>query len=99
MPGVGPETVRAIALVADLIYGVEPSLKDPTTHPLDPFLYAYAHGGKDGVPYRVKPREMDKTIEFFARVIEELRAWSREKELLLKNLSMFVRRVYRSLER
>jgi hypothetical protein len=99
MPGVGPETVRAIALVADLIYGVEPSLKDPTTHPLDPFLYAYAHGGKDGVPYRVKPREMDKTIEFFARVIEEVRAESREKELLLKNLSMFVRRVYRSLER
>lgn len=99
IPGVGPETVRAIALVADLIYGVEPSLKDPTTHPLDPFLYAYAHGGKDGVPYRVKPREMDKTIEFFARVIEEVRAESREKELLLKNLSMFVRRVYRSLER
>ena len=94
--GLGPETLRAIALVADLIYGYEPSFKDPTTHPLDPFLYAYAHGGKDGVPYKVRARDVDKTIEFFTRVIDELRAGNREKEILLRNLSVFVQRVKRA---
>jgi len=93
--GLGPETMRAIALVADLIYGYEPSFKDPTTHLLDPFLYAYAHGGKDGVPYRVRVKEMDKTIEFFAKVIDEVRAGNREKEALLRNLSKFISRIKR----
>ncbi len=95
IPGLGPESLRAIALVADLIYGYTPSFKDPTTHPMDPFLYAYAHGGKDGVPYRVKPREIDKTIEFFAGVLNDLKTGSREKEILLRNLAKFVGRVKR----
>lgn len=74
IPGVGAETVRALALIADLIYGYKPSLRDPTTLPLDPFLYAYAHGGKDGVPYPVRVENVDKTIEFFASALEEVKA-------------------------
>ncbi|MEM0199300.1 MAG: DUF763 domain-containing protein [Desulfurococcaceae archaeon] len=93
IPGLGPETLRAIALVADLIYGYEPSFKDPTTHPLDPFLYAYAHGGKDGVPYRIKPKDVDKTIEFFANVLASIKTGDREKEVLLRNFSRMVRRI------
>jgi len=96
--GVGPETVRALVLVADLIYGYEPSFKDPTTHPLDPFLYAYAHGGKDGVPYRIKAGQVDKTIEFFAEVVDGLRAGNREKEVLLRNLSRFAARIKRTID-
>lgn len=96
IPGLGPETMRAIALVADLIYGYEPSFRDPTTHPLDPYLYAYAHGGKDGVPYKVKPREIDKTIEFFENVINSIKTGEYERKQLLENLSSFARRVYRS---
>ncbi|MGC8983248.1 MAG: DUF763 domain-containing protein [Desulfurococcaceae archaeon] len=94
--GLGPEAMRAIALVADLIYGYEPSFRDPTTLLVDPFLYAYAHGGKDGVPYRVRPKDMDKTIEFFARAVDEVRAGDWEKRLLLRNFSRFVRRVVAS---
>lgn len=91
--GIGPESIRAVALVADLIYGYEPSLRDPTTHPMDPFLYAYAHGGKDGVPYRIRVREVDKTIEFFTRLIDEVKAGNREKEIMLRNLAAFVSKV------
>lgn len=92
MRGVGPETIRAIALIADLIYGCEPSLRDPTTHPFDPFLYAYAHGGKDGVPYKIKVHEIDKTIEFFTSVVDEVKTGNKEKEMLLRNLAKFVSR-------
>ncbi|MEM4489961.1 MAG: DUF763 domain-containing protein [Desulfurococcaceae archaeon] len=90
--GIGPETIRAIALIADLIYGYEPSLKDPTTYLFDPFLYAYAHGGKDGVPYRIKVHEIDKTIEFFTRLIDEVKTGNKEKEVMLRNLAKFVSR-------
>jgi hypothetical protein len=93
--GLGPETLRALALIADLVYGYEPSFRDPTTHPIDPFLYAYAHGGKDGVPYRIKPRDVDKTLEFFSRVVEGVRAGNREKELLMRNLARFTSRIKR----
>jgi len=93
--GLGPETLRALALIADLVYGYEPSFKDPTTHPIDPFLYAYAHGGKDGVPYRIKPKDVDKTLEFFTRIIDSVRAGSREKELLMRNLAKFTMRLKR----
>jgi len=91
--GLGPETMRALALIADLIYNYEPSFRDPTTHLIDPFLYAYAHGGKDGVPYRIKPRDVDKTLEFFIRVVDSVRAGSREKELLMRNLAKFTMRL------
>lgn len=94
--GLGPESLRAIALVADLIYGYEPSFRDPTTHFLDPFLYAYAHGGKDGVPYRISTREVDKTIEFFSSLINEIKLSMSERELLLKNLAEFVSRIKKS---
>jgi len=92
MPGVGAETIRALALVADLIYGYKPSLRDPTTVIMDPFLYAYAHGGKDGVPYPVRVKEVDKTIEFFTSILSEVRAENREKEYMLRRLALFVNR-------
>ncbi|MEM1628051.1 MAG: DUF763 domain-containing protein [Desulfurococcaceae archaeon] len=88
--GLGPETMRAIALVADLIYGYEPSFTDPTTHLVDPFLYAYAHGGKDGIPYKVRIRELDKTIEFFTNLINCIRVGNKEREYMLRNLSKIV---------
>ncbi|MCM8815839.1 MAG: DUF763 domain-containing protein, partial [Candidatus Omnitrophica bacterium] len=44
--GVGPKTVRALSLVAELIYSAAPSYKDPAR-------YSFAHGGKDATPYPV----------------------------------------------
>jgi hypothetical protein len=54
-PGVGPKTIRALALVAEVIYGAKPSYEDPAR-------YAFAHGGKDGTPYPVDRSTYDKTI-------------------------------------
>ena len=44
--GVGPKTIRALALISELVYGKSPSFNDPVR-------YSFAHGGKDGHPYPV----------------------------------------------
>ena len=54
--GVGPKTIRALALVAEVIYGAKPSYEDPAR-------YSFAHGGKDATPYPVDQTTYDQTIE------------------------------------
>jgi len=54
--GVGPKTIRALALVAEVIYGAKPSYEDPAR-------YSFAHGGKDATPYPVDQPTYDQTIE------------------------------------
>jgi hypothetical protein len=61
--GVGPATVRALALVAQLVYGTEASWRDPVK-------FSFAHGGKDGVPFPVDRPAMDGTIRFLRELLE-----------------------------
>ncbi len=83
---VGPETIRALALVADIIYSDTPSFRDPVTHAIDPFIYAYAHGGKDGIPYPIKIDVMRESIEFLERAIIEAKINDKTKKESLKRL-------------
>ena len=62
--GLGPATVRALALIAELIYGAKPSWRDPVK-------FSFAFGGKDGVPYPVDRRTMDETTEILRAVIKD----------------------------
>lgn len=78
--GVGPKTLRALSLVAELIYGKPPSFRDPAR-------FSFAHGGKDGTPYPVDRRTYDRTIEIMKKAIEASRLGNREKLLALKRLS------------
>jgi hypothetical protein len=55
-PGLGPKTLRALALVAELVYGTPASTRDPAR-------FAFAHGGKDGTPHPVDRETYDRTIE------------------------------------
>jgi hypothetical protein len=61
--GVGPATIRALALVAQLVYGAEVSWRDPVK-------FSFAHGGKDGVPFPVNRPAMDGTISFLRELLE-----------------------------
>ncbi|MCH7761681.1 DUF763 domain-containing protein [candidate division TA06 bacterium] len=56
MEGVGPKTIRALSLIAELVYGVPASHRDPAR-------YAFAHGGKDGHPYPVDRENYDRSIQ------------------------------------
>ncbi|WP_083774081.1 DUF763 domain-containing protein [Acidilobus saccharovorans] len=90
--GLGPTMVRALALIADIIYSVPTSERDPVTLSMDPFAYAYAIGGKDGVPYPFDRKVAEEAIEYLARAIEEsalgnaqrLRAMARLRQYLAR---------------
>ncbi|MCM8820911.1 MAG: DUF763 domain-containing protein, partial [Candidatus Omnitrophica bacterium] len=77
--GVGPKTVRALSLVAEVIYGAPASYKDPAR-------YSFAHGGKDGTPYPVDRKIYDRTILFFTEVIKRMKISPLEKEKLIRKL-------------
>ena len=62
--GVGGRTIRAVSLVAELIYGAKPSYEDPAR-------YTFAHGGKDGTPYAVDRNTYDKTLQVMEHAIRQ----------------------------
>ena len=78
LPGVGAKTLRALSLIAELVYGSPPSYDDPAR-------YSFAHGGKDGIPYPVDRETYDHSIALLERAIrraklnrtDELRAFRR----------------------
>jgi len=61
-PGLGPKTLRSLALVAELVYGTPASTRDPAR-------FAFAHGGKDGTPFPVDRETYDRTIETMDRAL------------------------------
>ncbi|MDQ7038577.1 MAG: DUF763 domain-containing protein [Aquificota bacterium] len=78
--GLGPKTLRALALVAEIVYGAEPSFRDPAR-------YSFAHGGKDGHPYPVRREIYDITLETLKRAIERAKIGEREKVEAVKRLA------------
>jgi hypothetical protein len=54
-PGVGQRTVRALALVAEVVHGAPCRFTDPAR-------FSFAHGGKDRHPFPVPLRVYDETI-------------------------------------
>lgn len=82
LKGVGASTVRALALISELIYGDKPSWRDPVK-------YSYAHGGKDGVPYPVDTKGMDSSIQIMRQGIEDASVGENEKLRVLKQLKDF----------
>ncbi len=81
--GVGPATVRGLALVAELVYGEKPSWEDPVK-------YSFAYGGKDGVPYPVHRRAMDESIQLLKQAVQAAKIGDREKVRSLESLRRFV---------
>jgi hypothetical protein len=81
--GVGPATVRGLALVAELIYGEKPSW-------VDPVKFSFAYGGKDGVPFPVDRGAMDESVQVLRRAVEAAKVGEKEKLQSLRRLRRFV---------
>ena len=81
--GVGPATVRGLALVAELVYGEEPSWEDPVK-------FSFAFGGKDGVPFPVDRKAMDESIRVLRDSVEAAKIGEKEKLRSLQRLRCFV---------
>ena len=81
--GVGPKTVRALALISDLIYGEKPSWEDPVK-------FSFTVGGKDGVPYPVDRKAMDESIDFIKNSIESAKIGDKDKIHSIRRLRNFI---------
>ena len=77
--GVGAKTMRALALVGEVIYGARPSYEDPAR-------YSFAHGGKDATPYAVDCETYDRTIAVLQAAVRRSRLEGREKDRALARL-------------
>ena len=78
--GVGPKTIRALALVSEIIYGAKPSYEDPAR-------YSFAHGGKDATPYSVDRPTYDQTIELLKDAVRKSKINPVERDKALRRLS------------
>ncbi len=78
-PSLGPKTLRALALIADLIYRIPTSTRDPVTHPLNPFIYSYAIGGKDRIPYPYDRRTAERVILTLEEAIDKAKIGDKER--------------------
>lgn len=82
--GVGPKTLRALALVAELIHGARASTRDPAR-------FGFAHGGKDGTPYPVDRATYDRTIQILHDALNRAGAERTEKVRAFRRLAAFDR--------
>src|SRR5205085_1173118 len=80
VPGVGPKAVRALALVADIVYGSPASTRDPAR-------FSFAHGGKDGHPYPVNRDVYDHSVEWLREAVGKAKIGRTDRLDALKRLA------------
>ena len=80
LKGVGPKTIRALALTAEVIYGAKASYKDPSR-------YSFAHGGKDFIPYPVDRPTYDQTISTMHQLASKMKIGYSEKNKIIGRLN------------
>jgi hypothetical protein len=78
--GVGPATIRSLALIGELLYGEKPSFEDPAR-------YSFAHGGKDGIPYPVDRENYKRSILYLKKAVSKAKIGDNSKIKLLKRLA------------
>lgn len=85
--GVGAKTLRALALIAELIYGTKTSVKDPAR-------FSFAHGGKDGTPYPVDRTTYDQTIDILGNALDKARVDLSERKRAYGRLKKFSNQMF-----
>ena len=78
-PGVGARTIRALALVAEVVHGSPYRFTDPAR-------FSLAHGGKDGHPFPVPLRVYDETIRVLKSAVQKAKLGRHEELAAIKRL-------------
>jgi uncharacterized protein len=78
-PGVGARTVKALAMVAEVVHGAPYRFDDPAR-------FSLAHGGKDRHPYPVPLKVYDETIRVLKSAVEKAKLGHDEELGALKRL-------------
>jgi hypothetical protein len=86
VPGVGARTVKALALVAEVVHGAPCRFSDPAR-------FSLAHGGKDRHPFPVPLKVYDETIGVMRSAVRRGRLGRSEELDALKRLDDQSRRL------
>ena len=86
LQGVGPRTLRSLALVSEVIYGTPTRFSDPAR-------FSFAHGGKDGHPFPVPIQVYDETISVLRNSVEKAKIGQYDKQRALRSLHHSVQRI------
>ncbi len=88
VPGVGARTVRALALVAEVVHGAPCRFSDPGR-------FSLAHGGKDRHPFPVPLKVYDETIGVLKSAVQKAKLGREEEIGALRRLDDQSRQVER----
>lgn len=89
VPGVGARTLRALAMVAEVVHGAPCRFSDPAR-------FSLAHGGKDRHPFPVPTRVYDRTIQVMKSAVRKARLGSEEELAAIRRLDDQARRLERT---
>jgi hypothetical protein len=89
VPGVGARTVRALALVAEVVHGTPCRFADPGR-------FSLAHGGKDRQPFAVPTAVYDRTIAVMKAAVAKARLGQDERLGAIRRLDAEARRLERT---
>src|SRR5581483_2026210 len=88
-PGVGARTVKALAMVAEVVHGAPYRFSDPAR-------FSLAHGGKDRHPFPLPLKVYDETIRVMKSAVEGAKLGREEEMSALKRLDDQSRRLERT---
>ncbi|MBZ9821301.1 DUF763 domain-containing protein [Mesorhizobium sp. CA4] len=88
VPGVGPRTVRALAMVSEVVHGAPYRFSDPAR-------FSLAHGGKDRHPFPVPLKVYDETITVLKSAVGKAKLGRGEELEALRRLDGESRRMER----
>jgi uncharacterized protein len=87
-PGVGARTVRALAMVAEVMHGTPCRFTDPAR-------FSLAHGGKDRHPFPVPLKVYDETIKVLKSAVQKAKLGRDEELGALRRLDEQARKLER----
>ncbi|HVI59735.1 MAG TPA: DUF763 domain-containing protein, partial [Luteimonas sp.] len=86
VPGVGARTVRALALVAEVVHGAPCRFTDPAR-------FSLAHGGKDRHPFPVPTKVYDRTIDVLRSAVRAAKLGREDELAAIRRLDAQARRL------
>jgi hypothetical protein len=86
VPGIGARTVRALAMVAEVVHGARCRFSDPAR-------FSLAHGGKDRHPFPVPTKVYDHTIRVMKSAVARAKLGNAEELAAIRRLDAQSRRL------
>lgn len=77
--GVGPRTLKALAMASEIIHGDATRFDDPAR-------FAFAVGGKDGRPHPVDTESLDETIGMLQNAVDRAKLGEKDRSNALRRL-------------